>query len=92
MIIIPTAIFYIALFSSGGSLESARKYGWLFPESDRTNFWSHWELGYGGFDMIAWDALPSALPVLLVMFPINCLDVSASLYSNSFQPNRLAYE
>lgn len=85
MIILPTAIFYIILFASGSSMESARRSGWLFPESDSSYFWAHWELGFGAFGsgLVAWDQLPSILPVLVVMLPIVSLDVRAHIEPKS---------
>mmetsp|Transcript_23205 Transcript_23205/g.55929 ORF Transcript_23205/g.55929 Transcript_23205/m.55929 type:complete len:1314 (-) Transcript_23205:373-4314(-) len=82
MIIIPTAMFYIALFGSGGTLESARHGGWMFQETESSDFWAHWEAVYGSLGKVDWSQLPSCLPVLAVMLPIVSLDNMLKLASS----------
>ena len=82
-ILVPTAIFYVAVYAGGSSLDAARQQGWLFPPSNTSNFWDAWDGLYGGItrEQIAWDSLSACVPTWVVMILIVNLDNMLKLAS-----------
>ena len=82
-IFIPTIIFYTILLASGGTIDSAREQGWLFPATEKQMFYKLWEESWGNFGTgsVAWSELLGCLPILAVMLPITCLDNMLKLAS-----------
>lgn len=82
-IIVPTAAFYVLVYASGSTIDEMRSAKWYYPESEASAFYTHWQLGYGGFfsGRIEWSALATALPSWVIMIGIVCLDNMLKLAS-----------
>lgn len=73
------AAFFAVLFLSGGTLESARRGGWIAEAETPASVADTWE--YFRFDAVLWGALPSQLLSWTAMFLVvafsSSLDVAA---------------
>jgi MFS superfamily sulfate permease-like transporter len=75
ILIIPLCLFYIILFSSGGSFESARSDGWVFQTHNSTQLYIQYTSLYGPSPSIAWNALSDCTGPMLILWIVVVTDV-----------------
>lgn len=78
LIAIPT-LFYVWLYFSGMTMESARNQGWVNPLSEPIEFYKSWEMIT--FDRVHWTVMLTQIPTWIGMFLViafaSSLDIAA---------------
>jgi len=79
---IAVCLFFVILFSTGTSLETARLTGWIAKPRPPAPFWEAWKaIDFSRFGDLNWSATPLILPTWVGMFLVvafsSSLDVAA---------------